>query len=306
MFQPFANHVVKFEEIVGRDTFPIRRIGDHDRLLCGLFELLEVLLLDDDVLGCTGCFDVLGSNGDGARTAVVSVYLMFKGTLLTVVVVYLVVQLGIEIFPFLEGVVLTEDAGVDVAGDEVRFYGEGSRSAHRVDEVAISFPTGQQDDTCSENFVDRCIDRSLTITTAMQRFTRRVERQSAVVLCDMYVQAEVCIVDAHRWAFARLLAEIVGDGIFYPIGYEFRVAKVFAVHHSIDVEGALVCHVFIPIEVLHCFIHLIGCRGFELLDGLQHADGCPKAEIGFVHHLLVTFEGYHTYALLYILCAYLG
>ena len=83
MFQTLAYHLVQSQQIIGRNTFPIRRVGDNH----GLFRRLEGLQLQDNVFRYTCCLDVVRCYFVGLRIIVVSVYLMCKLTFLTVVVV---------------------------------------------------------------------------------------------------------------------------------------------------------------------------------------------------------------------------
>ena len=115
MFQTLANHGVKAQQVVGRDTLTVGRIGDDDGFLRRLLELLERLQLQYHVLAYAGSLYIVCGNFVCLRAVVVTVYLMRKFTFLAVVIVYRVEQLLVKIHPLLESELLAEYARSDVA-----------------------------------------------------------------------------------------------------------------------------------------------------------------------------------------------
>ena len=67
----------------------------------------------------------------------------------------------------------------------------------------------------------------------MERLAARVKRQSAGIFGNVDVQQHIGLVDAHVGALARLLAEVIHDGVLHAVGYELAVAELFAEHDSI-------------------------------------------------------------------------
>ena len=78
---------VEVEEVVGQDTFAIRRVGDHKSLLWHRFELSDRALFDFDVFRETSRFDVFVGDFDSALVDVVAVDFVGKFAFARVVVV---------------------------------------------------------------------------------------------------------------------------------------------------------------------------------------------------------------------------
>ena len=126
---------------VGMETLAVRGIEHHQRggPTLGLLrregirtlDFLDADLFEFDIFLHTGSFDILGSLLDGIERGIGSVYLMGKVALVTIVVVDITPEVGIEIGPFLKGVRRTKDTRGDVTGDE------GSASMRKVPEPHI-------------------------------------------------------------------------------------------------------------------------------------------------------------------------
>lgn len=155
MFQTLANHGVKAQQVVGRDTLTVGRIGDDDGFLRRLLELLERLQLQYHVLAYAGSLYIVCGNFVCLRAVVVTVYLMRKFTFLAVVIVYRVEQLLVKIHPLLESELLAEYARSDVACNQRRFDGNGSRTTHRVYQVAFATPAGHQYHAGGQHLIQR-------------------------------------------------------------------------------------------------------------------------------------------------------
>ena len=76
------------------------------------------------------------------------------------------------------------------------------------------------------------------------------------------------------------------------------MAEFVAEDNRIDGKGLVNVHVVIPVDGFDLLIDFVGVLGREVLNRFQDADGCTQAEVGFVHHLLVSAEGYHAAAYL--------
>ena len=98
---------------------------------------------------------------------------------------------------------------------------------------------------------------------------------------------------------AALIALNVYPGVFRK-EYAFEKWKDFdadlfdRIYNDDSQERALHVHVFLPVNLLGCFIHLIGILCLKLLDGFQYLHGCTCTEVCLVEHLLVTRESHHS------------
>ena len=283
MLQAFTNHGVEPQEVVGRDTFAIRRIGYDDALFLWLLKLLERLELQYDVLAQSGCLHVVSSNFVRLRIVVVSINLMVEFTFLRFVVIDRVEKVLIEVHPLFECKFLAEYTRSNVAGNKCRFDRNSTRTTHRVDKVAFALPASHENHTGSQYFVQWSFYRFLTIATAVERFTRTVERQSTTVFSNVDVQQYIRIVDAYRWAFACLVAEVVHDGILHLVCHELGVAEFIGEYHSIDGKALGVVQVLFPSDGLYIVVHFVGSVSLKMFDGFEDTDSGAQAEVCLVH-----------------------
>ena len=174
VFQAFAYHPVQAQEVVRRDAFAIRRVGDDDALFPWLLELLERLQLQRDFLAEASCLYIAGSYFVGLRVVVISINPMVEFTFCGVVVVDGVEQVLVEVHPFFESKFLAEHPRSDVSGDECRFDRDGTRTAHRVDKVAFALPSRHQNHSGCQHLVQRSFHGFLTIAPSVERFARAV------------------------------------------------------------------------------------------------------------------------------------
>ena len=142
-------------------------------------------------------------------------------TLLRVVVVYLVKQVGIEVGPLLKGKLLAEQARCHVVGDECCLDEQGTGTAHRVDEVGFSLPAGHHNHAGSQHLIQRSLYRLLAIAATVERFSTGVKTQCALVFCNMDVQSDVGVADADIRALPCALTELVNDGVLDLVCYKF-------------------------------------------------------------------------------------
>ena len=141
VLQAFTDHLVGAKKVGCRDTLTIRRIGDDDALLRRLCKILEVLLLDGDIAGETGSLHIEQRRIHSLDIHIIAVDVMLELPFLTLVVVDVVEEFGIEVRPFLKRIFVTEQAGSHVLGNQGGLDQQGTGSAHRVDEVRVSLPT---------------------------------------------------------------------------------------------------------------------------------------------------------------------
>ena len=231
MFQAFTNHLISTQKVGRGDTLTIRGIGNHDALIAWLGEVLEVLLSDGDVVGQTCGLHVEEGRIDGFDVNVVTVYMVLELTLLALVVIDFIEQVCIEVRPFLKGIFFAEQTRGHVLGDEGCLDENGTGAAHGIDEIGVALPTREQDHACSEHLIERCLDTLLTITASVQRLTAGVKAQGALVFGDVHVQTEIGVRHRDVRPFARLLTELVDNGILHLIGDKLRVSELLGEYH---------------------------------------------------------------------------
>ena len=157
MFQAFSDGMIESQNIRTAYAFSIRRIGHDDGRLRRLFKVGDVLLCDGHFFGHAGSLNVDVRCFHCMDVDIVAIDVMQKLTLLTVVVVYLIQQLRVEVGPFLKVVMTSEYPWPDIACDERCFDRQCTTSAHRVDEVAFTTPSCHEYHACSQYLVQRSI-----------------------------------------------------------------------------------------------------------------------------------------------------
>ena len=191
MFQYFAYSAVSSQQVGCRYSFTIRRVCHHYSLFSRLLKVLYVSLFYCYAFCHAGSLDVEARLCNGCKVDVIAIYVVSKFALIRVVVVNLVEEVAVKVGPFLEGIFLSEQTGSHVVGYQGSLYGQGSRSAHRVNKVCFASPAGHKNHSGSENLIERSLDRLLSVSSSVKTFTTRVERQRTLVFGDVHVQANV-------------------------------------------------------------------------------------------------------------------
>ena len=145
----------------------------------------------------------------------------------------------------------------------------------------------------------------------MQRLSAGVEAEGARALARRYVsnvdvEPEVGVADGDVGAFARLLAELVDDGILHFVTDELRVTELFREDHSVYGKGLVEVEVLAPVHLHHLVVHVLGREGAEMGDGLENADGSMELEVSTIKQFLVAGERHHASAYLYVVSPQLG
>ena len=167
MFESFANHLISAQKVWCGDALSVRGIGDYDALVGWLGEVLEVLLPNGDVVAQTSGLHVKAGRVDGFDIDIISVYMVLKLTLLALVVIDFVEQVGIKVWPFLKSILFAEQSRGHVLGDKGCFDENGARTAHGIDEVRVTFPPRKKNHTGCEHFIERCLDTLLAISATV-------------------------------------------------------------------------------------------------------------------------------------------
>ena len=293
MLELLANHLVQTQEVRSRDTLAIWRIGYDESLLARLGEILEILQDNIDVLAQTSSLHIVSGNLHGLTVVVVAVDVVLELTLATVVIVYAAEELSIKVRPLLESILLAEHTWRDTTRYECSLDSDSTAATHGVNQVALSLPTRLHDNASSQNLVERSLDSLLTVATAMQTLTRRVQSQSAVIFCYMDMKLYIRIRDAYVGTLTRLLAKLVDYSILHLVRHKLGVAKLVGKHYAIYGKRRVVGKIFRPVNSLDSFVYLISTHSLEMLDRLEYTDSRTQLEISAIHHLFVTSERHH-------------
>ena len=187
MFDAFADHIIKSQQVAGGDTFAIRRVGYQDTRLRCFRILLERHRFQFDVFGQACATDILLGNLDSGRVDIRTVAFESELAFLAFVVIDAVEQFLVEVDPFLESELLAVDTRGDVQGDHSRFDQQRTGTAHRVDEIGFTFPACLQNHTGSQYFVQRRFGLFHAVSAFVKAFARTVDRQGTIVVRDMYI-----------------------------------------------------------------------------------------------------------------------
>ena len=226
---------------------------------------------------------------------------MVELTLVAVVVVDGVVEVGVIVGPVLEGEALAIHAGVDIGGYQRCLYQEGARATHGVNEVALAIPAAQLDDSRCQHLVDGCLGLCHAPSALVERFSRRVERDCHFLAIDVNVKLVVGAVEPYRRPLAAAFHEIVGYAVLHAVGHKARMAEGVAVDGAVDGKGVALAHDVFPVKLLHLLIEVVGVGRGEFIERLQHAQSGAEAEVCPVHHLFVTLERHHSPSLFHLL-----
>ena len=213
-----------------------------------------------------------------------------------IVVVDRIKQILIKIHPLFKCKFFAEYTWGDVACNQSSFNRNSTRTTHWVNKVTFAFPTCHQNHAGSQNFVEGCFYSFLTIATAVQRFSRTIQRECTTVFCNVDIQKYIRICDADRRAFACLFAEIIHDGILHFVGNKFGVTEFIGENNCIYRKTLGIVQIVFPIDGLNVVVDFIRVVCLEMLDRFQDADSCSQAEICLIHHGLVARKSNHTIA----------
>ena len=212
-------------------------------------------------------------------------------------------EVGVEVAPVLEGIVLAVHAGLYAGGYHGGLDGEGARAAHGVDEGLAAVVAGQEEYACGEDFAYGRLGLRLAPAAAVQRLARRVERECDAAPRHMDVDEEVGVLHAHAGAACAVavVAEPVDHGVLHAVGHILRVAELVAVHRRVDGEGVVDVENRAPVEGLGHGVELVGIAGVEGEEGFEDAQRGAAAHVRLIESGQVAVEAHHAYALLDIL-----
>ena len=232
--------------------------------------------------------------------------MVLKFPFFAIIVVDAVQHVAVKIFPLLEAERFPEDAGIYVAGHERCLDQNCARAAERIDEIRIALPSGELYQSGGKDFVDRSFALAHTIAAQVQALARGIERKSAIVVRNVDIEFDIGVGDTNIRALAGRISEVVDDSVLYFVRHELRVAEFLRIDDGIYGKGGIEVEVVVPIYGTDGGIYLIGIRSFEMLDGFEDTHSGTQAEVGTIHHFLVTAKGDHSSSYLNFVCAQLG
>ena len=127
-------------------------------------------------------------------------------------------------------------AWFDVGGNHGCFDKESSRSAHGIYEGAVAAPSALEDYSGGKHLVDGGFGLRLAPAALVERFARRVERQSDTVAVDVDVDHDIGIVETDTGSLVRTetVFEIIDNRVLYAIGHKARVCELRRVGCGVD------------------------------------------------------------------------
>ena len=225
VLEALADHAVELLAIAQTQTLAVGRVRDDEGGSLGSRAILHSTMADGDEVGKACRADVVTCHLHRLDGAIRAIDMVLEGLQLTALGLYISKEGGIIVRPALEGEALTEGAWGDTTGDEGCLDEERPRATHRVDEVRLTLPTSQQQDTSSEDFAQRSLRLCCSPATLVQALTRAIERQRHLVVRDMDMEEAVGIVQTHHRALLPTLSEEVDEGILSAVADVLAVGE---------------------------------------------------------------------------------
>ena len=217
MLETLADHTVELLAITQTQTLAVGRVRDDEGGSLGSRTILHSTMADGDEVGKACRADVVTCHLHCLDGAIRAIDMVLEGLQLTALGLYISEEGGIIVRPALEGEALTEGAWGDTTGDEGCLDEERPRATHGVDEVRLTLPASQKQDTSGEDFAQRSLCLCCSPATLMQTLTRAIERQRHLVVRDMDMEEAVGIVQTHHGALLPTLSEEVDEGILSAV-----------------------------------------------------------------------------------------
>ncbi len=104
--------------------------------------------------------------------------------------------------------------GGNSRGNHRGLDGDGPRTTKRIDQRYPGCPSGQQNHSRCEHFVQRSLSRACAVTAAVQRISRRIARNSATSVLDVKVDPKVRKIRSDRRTPAGASAKLVHNRVF--------------------------------------------------------------------------------------------
>ena len=175
-----------------------------------------------------------------------------------VIVVNLFKEVTVEVAPFLEGKTLTEDARSDVLSDKSRLNEQSTRTAHKIVEVRLAFPSREEQHTCRKCLVERCFGLRYAVAALVERFAAAIKRQSDLPVSYMHIDIQVGVGQIDVGTLALPLRPIVGNGILDAISDVLGMAELLTINRGVNSERGPDSHPLAPVHLLGLLIDFVG------------------------------------------------
>ena len=217
VLEALADHAVELLAIAQTQTLAVGRVRDDEGGSLGSWAILHSTMAHGDEVGKACRADVVTCYLHRLDGAIRAIDMVLEGLQLTALGLYISKEGGIIVRPALEGEALTEGARGDTTGDESRLDEKRPRATHRVDEVRLTLPASQKQDTSGEDFAQRSLRLCCSPATLVQALTRAIECQRHLVVRDMDMEEAIGIVQTHHGALLPTLGEEVDEGILSTV-----------------------------------------------------------------------------------------
>ena len=217
VLEALADHAVELLAIAQTQTLAVGRVRDDEGGSLGSRAILHSTMTDGDEVGKACRANVVTCYLHGLDRVIRTIDMVLEGLQLTALGLYISEEGGIIIRPALEGEALTEGARGDTTGDEGCLDEERPRATHGIDEVRLTLPASQKQDTSGEDFAQRSLRLCCSPATLVQALTRAIECQRHLVVRDMDMEEAVGIVQTHHGALLPTLGEEVDEGILSTV-----------------------------------------------------------------------------------------
>ena len=225
VLEALADHAVELLAIAQTQTLAVGRVRDDEGGSLGSRTILHSTMADGDEVGKACRADVVTCYLHRLDRAIRAIDMVLEGLQLTALGLYISEEGGIIVRPALEGEALTEGARGDTTGDEGCLDEKRPRATHGIDEVRLTLPASQKQDTSGEDFAQRSLRLCCSPATLMQALTRAIECQRHLVVRDMDMEEAVGIVQTHHRALLPTLSEEVDEGILSAVADVLAVGE---------------------------------------------------------------------------------
>ena len=225
VLEALADHAVELLAIAQTQTLAVGRVRDDEGRSLGSRTILHSTMADGDEVGKACRADVVTCHLHRLDGAIRAIDMVLEGLQLTALGLYISKEGGIIVRPALEGEALTEGTRGDTTGDESRLDEERPRATHGIDEVRLTLPASQKQDTSGEDFAQRSLCLCYSPATLVQALTRAIECERHLVVRDMDMEEAVGIVQTHHGALLPTLGEEVDEGILSAVADVLAVGE---------------------------------------------------------------------------------
>ena len=216
---------------------------------------------------------------------------MFKLTFLRLIVIQFIKQFLVKVRPLFKSESRSVYARRDVKRNHRSLYENSSGAAHRVNQVALSVPPRNKQQTSGKHFVYRSLGLTNSVASLMQRFARAVKRNCALVVSNMNANLNIRVINTDRRTLVAFLAEMVSNSIFHLIRKEFGVFEYFGINHGVNRKSFRRVQIQTPVQLLNLVVHIISILRLKFKYRFQNTQSGTATKVRLVQHFQITLEG---------------